>query len=307
MQWVSFAHDGRAGLGAVLDDGNIVDLHGAARLAGVAAPADMPALIRLPPAESAYVQTLIRDAPPQARLDRAHVTMSPPVPCPGKIVCLAGNYREHILESGFSACAADDVITPQMFLKPATCLTGDGAEIPLARRNVTVGWEVELAVVIGAGGHDIPESDAMGHVFGYTILNDLSERAVNAGIPGRRVRERDPFFDWLAGKWFDGFAPCGPWIVPADQIADPHALDLRLRVNGAVRQEGNTRAMIFSIPRLIAEISSIMTLEPGDMIATGTPAGAGTGFGDAFLREGDEVVCEIDGIGTLRNRVGRHA
>ena len=199
------------------------------------------------------------------------------------------------------------MITPQMFLKPATCMTGDGAEIPLARRNVTVGWEVELAVVIGARGRDIGEPEAMNHVFGYTAVNDLSERAVNADIPGRRVRERDPFFDWQAGKWFDGFAPCGPWIVPAEEIPDPHALDVRLLVNGEVRQQGNTREMIFRIPRLIAEISSIMTLEPGDVIATGTPAGAGTGFGDARLHEGDEVVCEIAGIGTLRSRIGRRS
>lgn len=246
-------------------------------------------------------------APEATRLTATSVPLRPPVEHPGKIVCLAGNYREHIVESGFGAVAATDVITPQMFLKPATCLAADGADIPLRHQNVKVGWEVELAVVIGPGGRDIAEEAAMAHVFGYTVLNDVSERGLHAGLAGRRVRERDPFFDWLAGKWFDGFAPCGPWIVSAADVPDPHALDLRLLVNGEVRQQGNTREMIFRIPRLIAAISSVMTLEPGDLIATGTPAGAGTGLGEAFLREGDEVACEIAGIGVLRNRVRRHA
>lgn len=302
MRWLTFEHDGTSRPGVLLDDDTLVDIRAAAGAAQ--APHTVAELCAQPPSVRQRLEDLARRAPAGARLRRSDVRARPPVERPGKIVCLAGNYREHIVESGFSAVGEEDVITPQMFLKPATCLIADGGEIPLGRRNRTVGWEVEVAVVIGTGGYDIKEEDAMQHVFGYTILNDVSERAVNAGIPGRRVRERDPFFDWQAGKWFDGFAPCGPWIVPADEI-DPDALDLRLLVNGEVRQHGNSRDMIFRIPRLIAEISSIATLEPADLIATGTPAGAGTGMGDAFLREGDEVVCEIAGLGTLRNRVGR--
>src|SRR6185295_9034457 len=164
----------------------------------------------------------------------------PPIPNPGKLLCLAGNYREHIIESGFAAPEANDIITPQVFLKPSTCLIAGGATIPLHANNVAVGWEVELAVVIGRGGRNIRAADALDHVFGYTILNDISERKLNSRMENRRKREADGFFDWLAGKWFDGFAPCGPWIVTADEIPDPQALGIRLFVNGELRQESST-------------------------------------------------------------------
>ncbi len=227
----------------------------------------------------------------------------PPIPNPGKLLCLAGNYREHIIESGFAAPEASDIITPQVFLKPSTCLIADGAAIPLTANNVAVGWEVELAVVIGRGGRNIGREAALDHVFGYTILNDISERKLNSRIANRRKREADGFFDWLAGKWFDGFAPCGPWIVTADEIPDPHSLGIRLLVNGELRQESSTSAMLFDVPAQIEYISSITRLEAGDIIATGTPAGAGLGSGSKALRDGDEVLCQIDGIGSLRSRV----
>lgn len=235
-------------------------------------------------------------------LDRDRVKLCAPLERPGKLVCLAGNYREHIIESGYVAPQAFDIITQQLFLKPATSLNGDGDDILLGKNNVTVGWETELAVVIGRCGRNIEVHAAYDYIFGYTILNDISERRFNSQIENRRKRELDGFFDWLAGKWFDGFAPCGPWIVTKDEIPDPHNLEIRLNVNGHTRQQGNTRDMIFSIPQQIAYISSIMTLEPGDIISTGTPVGAGVG-GDASLRDGDELVCEIEKIGTLKNRV----
>jgi 2-keto-4-pentenoate hydratase/2-oxohepta-3-ene-1,7-dioic acid hydratase in catechol pathway len=238
------------------------------------------------------------------RLD--DVRLCPPLAQPGKILCLAGNYRKHIGESGYEVPAEADVITPQFFLKPSTTLTGPHDDVPITRENVSVGWEVELAVVIGRQGRRIPASAAMDHVFGYTVLDDISERGLHSQIPGRRVRENDRFFDWLAGKWFDGFAPCGPWIVTADEVADPHALGIRLWVNGELRQEGSTDEMIFRIPEILEWASSIMTLEPGDIIATGTPVGAGIG-GTAVLADGDEIVCEIDRVGQLVNRVRRRA
>jgi 2-keto-4-pentenoate hydratase/2-oxohepta-3-ene-1,7-dioic acid hydratase in catechol pathway len=238
-----------------------------------------------------------------ARIRRmADVRLLPPLPRPGKLLCLAGNYRKHIVESGFQAPAEADVVTPQFFLKPSSSLAGPHDEILLTSENVSVGWEVELAVVIGRRGRHIPASSAMEYVFGYTVLNDISERGLHSQLQGRRVRDNDKFFDWLAGKWFDGFAPCGPWIVTADEIPDPHALGIRLWVNGVLRQEGTTAEMIFRIPETIAAASSIMTLEPGDIISTGTPAGAGVG-GTSTLADGDEVVCEIDRIGRLSNRV----
>jgi 2-keto-4-pentenoate hydratase/2-oxohepta-3-ene-1,7-dioic acid hydratase in catechol pathway len=306
MRWLSFYTNGRSTPAAVAADGTIVDLGEAARLAGEAAPGDLLEVTQRPQ-DGERLQRLIDSAPSQARRRRAEIQLGPPLSRPGKLLCLAGNYREHIVESGFAAVTEQDVLTPQLFLKPATCLIGDGAEVALSPANVRVGWEVELAVVIGRTARDVRPEAAMDHVFGYTILNDLSERALNSRLQGRRLRERDPFFDWLAGKWFDGFAPCGPWIVTADEIPNPHALDIRLRVNGELRQQGSTADMIFDIPAVIAAASAIMTLEPGDIIATGTPAGAGLGTGESSLRAGDHVVCEIDRIGTLRSTIGRPA
>jgi 2-keto-4-pentenoate hydratase/2-oxohepta-3-ene-1,7-dioic acid hydratase in catechol pathway len=232
----------------------------------------------------------------------ADVKLEPPIRRPGKIVCLAGNYRAHITESGFVAPAGTDLFTQQLFLKPATCITGDSDPILLDKPNVMVGWETELAVVIGKRGRHIDPDHAYEYVFGYTILNDVSERRLNAQIENRTKREMDGFLDWLAGKWFDSFAPCGPWIVTADEIPDPQDLEIKLTVNGQIRQQGNTRDMIFKVPEQLAYISSIMTLEPGDIISTGTPVGAGIA-GDSSLRDQDELVCEIEHIGTLRNTV----
>jgi 2-keto-4-pentenoate hydratase/2-oxohepta-3-ene-1,7-dioic acid hydratase in catechol pathway len=241
-------------------------------------------------------------AGPGARVARERVKLCAPIERPGKIICLAGNYREHITESGFVAPEQADVITQQVFLKPSTCVAGDGDDIRIGEANVMVGWETELAVVIGRRGRHIPAAEAYDYVFGYTILNDVSERRLNSRLENRRKRELDGFFDWLAGKWFDSFAPCGPWVVTKDEIPDPHDLDITLTVNGELRQRGNTRDMIFPVHEQIAYASSIMTLEPGDIISTGTPAGAGLG-GDTSLRDGDELVCEIEKIGQLRNRV----
>ncbi|HKO99121.1 MAG TPA: fumarylacetoacetate hydrolase family protein [Pyrinomonadaceae bacterium] len=238
----------------------------------------------------------------QARLDIENLKLEAPIRRPGKIICLAGNYREHIVESGFVAPAESATFTQQLFLKPATSIIGDRDDIMIGNNNETVGWETELAVIIGKPGRNIEPANAYDHIFGYTILNDVSERRLNSGIANRTKREMDGFFDWLAGKWFDGFAPCGPWIVTADDIEDPHNLEIKLTVNGQVRQQGNTGDMIFRIPDQIAYISSIMTIEPGDIISTGTPVGAGVG-GVAALQDGDEMVCEIEGIGTLRNKV----
>ena len=239
---------------------------------------------------------------PEMQLDVANLKLEAPLARPGKIVCLAGNYREHIVESGFAAPQQSDIITQQLFLKPATAIIGDRDAIVVGSNNVTVGWETELAVVIGKRGRHIEAASAYDHVFGYTILNDVSERRLNSRIENRSKREMDGFLDWLAGKWFDSFAPCGPWIVTADEISDPHNLEIKLTVNGQLRQQGNTCDMIFRIPEQIAYISSIMTLEPGDIISTGTPVGAGIG-GAASLQDGDQLVCEIEKIGLLRSEV----
>jgi len=232
-----------------------------------------------------------------------NVKLVEPLERPGKIICLAGNYSEHITESGFVAPDATDVITQQLFLKPSSALIGHNDDILIGRNNVKVGWETELAVIIGKRGKNVPVESAFEHVFGYTIINDVSERGLNSTIENRRMREMDRFLDWLAGKWFDTFAPCGPWIVTADEVVDPHNLEIKLTINGELRQHGNTRDMIFRIPEQIAYASSIMTLEPGDIISTGTPAGAGVGSAGASLQHGDALVCEIAQIGILKNSV----
>jgi len=231
------------------------------------------------------------------------VKLAAPIERPGKIICLAGNFRDHIAESGYVVPETTDVITQQLFIKPSTTLVGNDDEILIGRNNVKVGWETELAVVIGKRRSYIPKEAALDYVFGYTIVNDVSERGLNSTIENRRKREMDLFLDWLAGKWFDTFAPCGPWIVTADEIADPHDLEIKLTINGELRQHGNTRDMIFGIPEQIAYASSIMTLEPGDIISTGTPAGSGIGGASSSLQPGDSLVCEIAKIGKLRNTV----
>lgn len=269
---------------------------------------DMMSLIQSWP-DNQYAQlekaiTRIANDPSLAemQLDVANLKLEAPLARPGKIICLAGNYRAHITESGYFAPEQTDVFTQQLFLKPSTCITGDGDPILFDKPNVMVGWETELAVVIGKRGKHIDPAQAYEYILGYTILNDVSERRLNSRIENRTKREMDGFLDWLAGKWFDSFAPCGPWIVTADEIRDPHDLDIKLTINGQTRQQGNTCDMIFKIPEQVAYISSIMTLEPGDIISTGTPVGAGVG-GDSSLRDGDELVCEIEHIGSLRNTV----
>jgi 2-keto-4-pentenoate hydratase/2-oxohepta-3-ene-1,7-dioic acid hydratase in catechol pathway len=315
MRLAAFEHNRRRRLALISGAENeaVFDLLGVSELisgrSDVAhqVPDDLMTLIRMPVAFASMEKLAEMIEQDQslsaAKLPRSNVKLRAPVERPGKIVCLAGNYREHIAESGFAVPQHSDLITPQLFLKPATTIIGDGDDIVLGKNNVRVGWEVELAVIIGQGGRNIAAGKAEDHIFGYTILNDISERGLNTHIPNRSERERDKFFDWLAGKWFDTFAPCGPWIVTKDEISDPHNLAITLSINGRVRQQGNTGEMIHRIPEIIAYVSSVMTLEPGDIISTGTPVGAGLGGASTSLNDGDEVICKIEQIGTLRNSV----
>jgi 2-keto-4-pentenoate hydratase/2-oxohepta-3-ene-1,7-dioic acid hydratase in catechol pathway len=267
----------------------------------IAGSADLAALIR----DAETVDRVARyvEANDGPLIDRSDVTLLPPLGRPGKIVCLAGNYGEHIVESGFREPGSRARFTQQLFLKPSTSLLGHEGVIDLGKNNHRVGWETELAVVIGKRGKNIAAADAFDHIFGYTILNDISERGLNSDVSDRHLREMDGFCDWLAGKWFDGFAPCGPCIVTKDEIPHPHELEIKFYLNGELRQHGSTLDMIFSIQEQIEYISSIMTLEPGDLISTGTPAGAGVGGHRTTLADGDELVSEVEGIGRLRNTV----
>ena len=298
MKLVSFKDrdSGRARAGVVIDDA-LLDL---------SAPLNIDSTLSLIERftdQKELIDTLIRGAAGEKLIKLSDARLAAPLERPGKIICLAGNYREHITESGFVVPETNDVITQQLFLKPSSAIVGHEGEILIGKNNVRVGWETELAVIIGKRGRNIPAESALDYVFGYSIMNDVSERGLNSTIQNRRQREMDRFLDWLGGKWFDTFAPFGPWIVTADEIDDPHNLEIKLTINEKLRQHGNTRDMIFRIPEQIAYASSIMTLEPGDIISTGTPAGAGLGGGSTSLQDGDALVCEIERIGQLKNSV----
>jgi len=214
---------------------------------------------------------------------------------PERIFCAASNYIEHANEMGTVVAAKADS-KPYMFLKLRNTVIGPGDEIRLPPETSQLDWEIELAAVIGTAGRRISAARALDHVAGYSIVNDISARDLN-------VRGDYPFkFDWFQGKCHDTFAPFGPWIVPAWSIAEPQALDMRLTVNGEEMQKDSTRNMIWTLREQIDYLSTVVTLEPGDVIATGTPTGVGMGRG-IYLKPGDVVSASIDGIGTLINTV----
>jgi 2-keto-4-pentenoate hydratase/2-oxohepta-3-ene-1,7-dioic acid hydratase in catechol pathway len=223
------------------------------------------------------------------------VVFAAPLPRPAKnVFCVGRNYAEHIAE-GERAQKTKIGITehPVFFTKPATAVVGPGEDVLLfSHVSQQLDYEVELAVVIGRPGRDIPAERAFEHVYGYTILNDVTARDVQRRHGGQ----------YFKGKGLDRSCPMGPWIVTADEVPSPGDLGIRLKVNGELRQDGNTSAMIFDISTLIASLSEGLTLEPGDVIATGTPSGVGYAMDPPrFLKHGDVVECEIDGIGKLTN------
>ena len=229
---------------------------------------------------------------------RDEVQLLPPVSNPGKLLLLAGNYAAHVSEQGDIAKERGQTF-PYVFSKPAlSTLTGDGQTVRIPKISPdAIDHEVELAVVIGRTARDISAGDALDFVAGYTIVNDLSDRGFRPN-PKRHERPRDKFFDWLHGKWHDGFCPCGPCLVTTDEIPDPQNLQLQLRVDGDLRQSGSTAEQIFSVAQVIEFVSSWVTLEPGDIISTGTPSGVGNASG-RFLTAGQQVVASITGIGDL--------
>jgi 2-keto-4-pentenoate hydratase/2-oxohepta-3-ene-1,7-dioic acid hydratase in catechol pathway len=229
-------------------------------------------------------------------LPLSQVTLLAPIPRPRKnIVCLGMNYALHAYESA-RARGKPEVLPeyPVFFTKAPTSVLGPEAAVPL-HESVTdqLDWEVELGFVIGRAARDVSEAEAMRHVFGYTIINDVSARDLQ--------NRHQQFF---RAKSLDGCGPMGPWIVTADEIADPHALAIRLRVNGETMQDSSTGDQIFRIPAVISVLSHGMTLDPGDVFATGTPAGVGMGrTPQQWLKDGDVMEAEIEGIGLLRNTV----
>ena len=215
------------------------------------------------------------------------VRLLAPIPAPGRnVFCLGRNYVDHATERG--AAVPEH---PVYFTKPGTAVVGPGDDVVDHAVTKELDYEVELAVVIGAGGRDIARADALARVFGYTVINDVT---------ARDLQQRHG--QWFRGKSLDTFCPMGPVLVTADEIPDPQALAISLRVNGQVRQQSHTSKMIFPVAQCIEVLSLAMTLLPGDIIATGTPDGVGAATGN-FLRPGDRVEAEIEGIGVLANKI----
>jgi len=294
--------------GLLAEDGRIIDLS----LGIVAArdqralsfegtvPQDLLSLIQAGDALR-HAAEVLRALAKDGRLERAcrdaaACRLLAPIPRPAKnVFCVGRNYAAHVSE-GAKARKADAALPehPQFFTKPPTAVIGPGAPIRLDPKvTQQLDYEVELAVVIGRRGRDIPAAAANDHVFGYTIVNDVTARDLQ-----RRHGQ------WFKGKALDGSCPMGPYIVTPEELRDVGALSIGLAVNGEPRQDGNTRDLIFPIPTIIETLSLGMTLEPGDIISTGTPSGVGYAMDPPqFLEVGDEVTCRIEGIGTLTNRI----
>lgn len=235
------------------------------------------------------------------------VKLLAPIPRPGKILALAGNYSEHIKEAGLSLGLSDSprkTTVPRPFLMPATVVIGPDEEIPWPAYSEQIDYEIELAVVIGKKAKCIASEEALDCVAGYMICNDVSARSATFKR-NRQQRPWDEFYDWLNGKWADGFFPMGPYLLTRDEVADVQSLDMTLTVNGEVRQKANTSQMIYPVADIVSFLSHIMTLEPGDVIATGTPSGVAMATG-RFLQPGDTIQCTIDKLGRQKNVLGRN-
>jgi 2-keto-4-pentenoate hydratase/2-oxohepta-3-ene-1,7-dioic acid hydratase in catechol pathway len=297
MRFLTFSSgsDDKARLGLAVDDTSLIDL--VLALAGtVTVPPTLQEYIAAGPVLHNAVHQAIAETgtwPENIRYRLDEITLHAPLR-PGKVIGVGLNYVDHVAESSRSLDTDRELPSrPVLFGMPATAVIGSGEPI---QHNATLtsqlDWECELAVVIGKTARSVTESEAFDHVFGYAILNDIS------------ARDQRRSGQWFFSKGQDSFAPLGPAVVTADEIPDPHDLALALFVNGQQRQNGNTRDMLFKIPQLIADISSAMTLEPGDVISTGSPQGVGAAMTPPqFLTPGDVVEARIESVGTLINTV----
>jgi len=283
VRWVSVATD-RGPRACGLIKGQYVDVN--------AADSAMPSSLRELLARGPDVYRRAWSALPSGPVtyEPARTRLLPPVPDPRKIICIGLNYRDHAAESGVPVPPE-----PVLFSKYPTTLIGHLDRIVLPRVSHQVDYEAELVVVIGQGGKHISQEKAREHIGGYTIGHDVSARDWQLNKPAKQ---------WMAGKTFDTFAPTGPELVTPDEVPDPHNLGIRLRLNGQTMQDSSTSQLIFGVEELIAYLSQIVTLEPGDLIFTGTPPGVGMARKPpVWLKPGDVVEVEIDGLGILRNSV----
>jgi 2-keto-4-pentenoate hydratase/2-oxohepta-3-ene-1,7-dioic acid hydratase in catechol pathway len=224
--------------------------------------------------------------------DPASVTVLPPLPDPDKIICIGLNYRSHAEEFGLELPKA-----PTIFGKYRNALTGDGQTVELPAASEKVDFEAEIAFVIGSRAKDVPVESALDHVAGYTLLNDLSARDLQFLTP-----------QWMPGKVFDGSAPCGPWLVTADEVGPHDAIGISLTLNGEEMQRSNSGDLIFTVPELVSHLSTWMTLEPGDIVSTGTPSGVGSARKPRiWLEDGDELIVSSPQLGDLRTTISGSA
>ena len=300
MRLFSFTPSPEKGIcvGALTSEGRVVDLGAEARRRNVSLsfdPADMLSLIAAGSRALDEIGALVDGSAPGPRVDEVH--LSAPIPVPRRnVVCVGWNYVEHF-EEGKSLRDSGQTLPehPVFFTKGTNAVNGPYDPIPYDPRvSTAIDWEVELAVIVGRRGKNLSEEEAMDHVFGFCVLNDTTARDIQQKKHGGQ---------WWKGKSLDGHAPMGPWIVTADGF-DWSSRRLISRVNGVVKQDGNTSQMYFKIPRLLAELSLGLTLEPGDILATGTPPGIGHARKPPeYLRPGDVLESEIEGIGVLRNPI----
>lgn len=249
---------------------------------------DMLSVIRGGWAARAAIEMYLKQTPASASIDVQSAVLLAPIPRPPKVICVGLNYRDHAEESKMEIPAV-----PTIFNKFPSSITGPGSPIILPKNSQKPDYEAEFAVVVGQGGRHIPAEYWRRHVYGYMCLNDVSARDFQMATT-----------QWLMGKTFDTFAPTGPWLTTADEIENPHDLDISLEINGEVLQSSNTKHLIFDIPTLIEYLSSVFTLEPGDIISTGTPAGVGFARKPPrWLAPGDQVTVKVQGLGELKNPV----
>jgi 2-keto-4-pentenoate hydratase/2-oxohepta-3-ene-1,7-dioic acid hydratase in catechol pathway len=302
MRLVTYRRAGGENRAGVVVGERIVDLAEGAAAIGETLPGDIVGLLTLEEAGLAVAGRVAERAAsselPGVALDGAD--LGPVIPQPPTLLLLAGNYQSHIMEGGGQGVDKAK-ITPRFFIKPRTSVigTGDAIEIPSVSNKVD--YELEIAAVIGKRGKSIPLAQAEEHVAGYAVFNDISARELTIA-EGRSTRPMDDFFDWLNGKWCDTFAALGPYLVTRDEIGDPKALEMSLKVNGQLRQHSAAGEMIFDVPESIAFISQFITLEPGDLICMGTPGGVGDTT-QTYLQPGDLVEAEIEKLGRLVNTV----
>ena len=300
MKLAAYSKDGSVSIGILTDEG-LIDI--VSSWDGSDPPRSVKEILERGPGCFEKLAGLEKSAEALIPLDS--VKLLAPIPQPGKILALAGNYVEHIKEAGLKLGLSDSprlTITPRPFIMPATAVANPGDKIPWPVYSETIDYELELAIVIGQKAKAVSPGKAIEFVAGYTIVNDVSARTVTFE-KNRAVRPWDEFYDWLNGKWADGFCPMGPYLLTADEIEDVQNLDMKLTVNGEVRQKANTSQMIHTVAQIVSFLSHLMTLEPGDIIATGTPSGVGLATGN-YLKAGDKIEATIDKLGTLANTLG---